>query len=350
MYDLYGQNFINAIRSLINARPASGNKELVTRCPFCGDSKNPSHAHFYISVPQNDMEISFYNCKKCPAAGILSDDILRKLNINDSSLLIAINKHNSEVLKTPRYNTIKNTDIYNLKNTCIREDKNNEYKLNYINNRIGSNFSYEDILSLKIFLNLYDVLNQNNLDLTRYKNITDQLDIFFIGFISYDNSFANMRKVTDKELYKSVNKRYINYNLTGKIDNNKNYYIIPTSIDLTSNDPIRIHIAEGPFDILSIYYNLNNCNRFNNIYISCGGKGYYNALSFILQEIGMINFELHYYPDRDIDDYFINKLINAVGMLPTDIYIHRNSFGNEKDYGVPKDRIKDNIFKVENYG
>ena len=78
MYDLYGQNFINAIRSLINARPASGNKELVTRCPFCGDSKNPSHAHFYISVPQNDMEISFYNCKKCPAAGILSDDILRK--------------------------------------------------------------------------------------------------------------------------------------------------------------------------------------------------------------------------------------------------------------------------------
>ena len=55
MYDLYGQNFINAIRSLINARPVSGNKELVTRCPFCGDSKNPSHAHFYISVPQNAL-------------------------------------------------------------------------------------------------------------------------------------------------------------------------------------------------------------------------------------------------------------------------------------------------------
>lgn len=350
MYDLYGQDFINTIRGLINARPVAGNRELVTRCPFCGDSKNLNHGHFYISVPQNDMELSFYNCKKCNIGGLLSDDVLRRLDINDSNFLISINKHNSEILKTPKYNKIRNTDIYNLKNTYIREDKDNEYKLKYINNRIGSNFSYKDILELKIFLNLYDVLNQNNLDLTRHKNITDQLDIFFIGFISYDNSFANMRKVTDKELYKSVNKRYINYNLTNKIDNNKNYYIIPTSIDLSSNEPIKIHIAEGPFDILSIYYNLNNCNKINNIYISCGGKGYHNALSFILQEFGIINFEMHYYPDKDVDDYFVNRLIDSISMLSSNIYIHRNSFNGEKDYGVPLNRIKDNIFKVENYG
>ena len=75
------QNILEELLSLPYANYDSIRHQLMLRCPFCGDSKNPSHAHFYISVPQNDMEISFYNCKKCPAAGILSDDILRKLNM-----------------------------------------------------------------------------------------------------------------------------------------------------------------------------------------------------------------------------------------------------------------------------
>ena len=54
MYTLVGQNFINAIKSIVpTAKVASGGKEIVIRCPFCGDSKNLRHAHFYISVPQS---------------------------------------------------------------------------------------------------------------------------------------------------------------------------------------------------------------------------------------------------------------------------------------------------------
>lgn len=344
MNNLYGTNFINFIKRMVpQSRPVAGGKEMLTRCPFCGDSKLKKNAHFYISVPSNPDEISFYDCKKCPASGILNSDVLRKLGASDGAGLVELETYNARVMKLPKYKTLKKIDIYPLNNTYIRQDQNNKYKLDYINNRIGSNFSYNDVLALKIFLNLYDVLNQNRLELTRHKNITDSLDKYFIGFITYDNSFCGLRKVVDKELYKSINKRYINYNLVNKTDNSKSYYIIPTQIDVYNQEKIKIHIAEGQFDILSIYYNLNKCNRYQNIYIACGGKGYSQTLEFILTELGIINYEVHLYPDKDVNDYEFNYVLNIIHTLPCDIYIHRNIYDGEKDFGVPMSRIKDSV-------
>lgn len=340
--NLFGLDYINIIKSIVpTAKPASGNTEIVVRCPFCGDSKNKNHAHFYISVPINQNDLSFYQCKKCLAHGVVDDNLLRKIGCADSNILVGVARRNAEIFKQPRYKSLKSIDIYPLKNKYIREDKNNTYKLNYINSRIGSNFTYQDILDLKIFLNLYDVLNSNRLELTRHKMVCDNLDNYFIGFISYDNSYCGLRKVTDKQLHPSVNKRYINYNLVKKIDDEKNYYVIPTQIDMLNIEPVKIHIAEGQFDILSIYYNINKCNKFQNIYIAAGGKSYTQVLEFILSEIGIINYEIHFYPDKDItDDYFQYNVINKIQILPSNIYIHRNTFINEKDFGVPMNRIK----------
>ena len=349
---LYGTNFINMIKSINpEARDASGSREVVMRCPFCGDSHNQRAAHFYISVPTNQDDLSFYDCKLCPAHGLLTDEVLRKIGCSDSTAMIQLATHNARVLKLPKYKSLKKINIYPLNNNYIRNNKDNKSKLDYINNRIGSNFNYKDILDLKIFLNLYDVLNSNNLELTRHKSITDDLDRYFIGFISFDNSFCGMRKITDKELYKAVNKRYINYNLVNKPDNLKAYYIIPTNIDILNPLPVRIHVAEGQFDVLSIYYNLNNCNKYQNIFIAAGGKSYAQAINFILTEIGIINYEIHLYPDRDVKEYEFNKVLNIVSMLPCNKYIHRNIHNNEKDYGVPIDRIEDsvNIIPEVNY-
>ena len=347
MDNLYGINFINMIKSSIqNAREVAGGTEILTRCPYCGDSSNQRNAHFYISVPSNPDEVSFYDCKKCSAHGILSDEVLRKLGCQDSNTIIQVETHNSRVLKLPKYKTLKKINIYPLNNRYIRDDKNNKYKLDYINKRIGANFTYEDILKLKIFLNLYDVLNSNKLQLTRHKSITDALDIYFIGFISYDNSFCGLRKVADKELYASINKRYINYDLVNKKDNKKAYYIIPTQIDVLNPLPVRIHIAEGQFDILSIFYNLNKSNIYQNIDIACGGKSYKQTLEFILTELGIINYEVHFYPDKDVTDYEFNAILRAIDKLPCDIYIHRNTYNGEKDYGVPLDRIKDSVIDI----
>lgn len=345
MYNLTGQNFINRIRSFYpNLKVASGGSEVVCRCPYCGDSKDPKHAHLYIKVPQSEEELSFYDCKKCPAFGVVGIDFLRKLGCEDTSLLVEITKHNSEVMNLPKYKSIKQIDIYPLNIGYIREEPLNIAKLAYINERIGSNFTISDLSSLKIFLNLYDIININNLELTRHQMTCNDLDKWFIGFISYDNSFAGLRKVTNRELYKSINKRYINYTLVNKTDDAKNFYVIPTMIDILNPVPVKIHLAEGQFDILSIFYNLNNCNREQNIYIACGGKSYSQALEFILLETGIINYDVHYYPDKDVtDEYFFNDVQSKVQLLPANINIHRNIYPGEKDYGVPMNKIIDSV-------
>ena len=345
MYTLVGQNFINAIKSIVpTAKVASGGKEIVIRCPFCGDSKNLRHAHFYMSVPQSQEDISLYQCKRCPNKGIISDELLRRIGCNDSNIMIEITKHNAEVMSLPKYKSLKKINIYPLKWNLIRKDPNNQIKLDYINKRIGSNFTIFDLAKVKIILNLYDVINTNHLELTRHQMVCNDLDKYFMGFISFDNSYCGLRKVTNKELHNAVNKRYINYSLVNKTDDRKNFYVIPTRIDILDPAPVKIHIAEGQFDILSIYYNLNQCNDYQNIYMACGGKSYSQALEFILTESGIINYEIHFYPDRDVtDNEFYYDVLRRVELLPGDIYIHRNVFNGEKDFGVPKERIMDSV-------
>lgn len=354
MYNLVGENFINMIKSINpNARPVSGNSEMLIRCPFCGDSDNQRHAHLYIKIPKMVDELSFYECKRanCTAKGIVTEEFLRKLGCYDASVLVSISKHNAEVLKLPKYKYINDVNIYPLMIPNIIDSESNRYKLNYINSRIGSNFTYQDLNNLKIFLNLSDIVNYNRLELSRDINICNQLDSNFMGFISYDNSFANMRKLNSNNLYHSLDKKYINYDLIPKMSNSKNYYVIPTNINILDQSPVKIHVAEGAFDVLSIFYNLNNCNTNQCIYISCGGKSYNQALEFILIETGIINYELHIYPDADINSYIINRIINKINLLPSNIIIHHNTFQGEKDYGVPLNRIKDTVEVVKNiYG
>ena len=345
MYHLLGNNFIDMIKAINpNAKPASGRSEVIVRCPYCGDSKDQKHAHLYISVPTTVDELSFYDCKKCPAHGIVDDEFLRKIGCYDSNVLVAIAKHNSDVLKLPKYKSLKSIDIYPLRNTVITDNKFSRIKLDYINKRIGANFSYEHILALKIFINLYDVINSNSLKLNRDQRICNQLNNSFIGFISYDNSFATLRRVFNKNLDKAVDKRYINYSLIDKLDDNKNFYIIPTRVDIMNPQRVQIHITEGAFDILSIFYNLNNCNTNQVIYIASGGKSSKQALQFVLTETGVINYEIHLYPDKDVDDYELSRLVlNNIQLLPANIIIHRNIMNGEKDFGVPMERIKDSV-------
>ena len=94
-------------------------------------------------------------------------------------------------------------------------------------------------------------MESNKLEPTRYPNIIDQLDHGFLGFLSYDNAFINMRNLDIvKDIYEGINRRYINYNIFNKYDNTNKFYVIPTNINMEY--PIKLHIAEGPFDALSI--------------------------------------------------------------------------------------------------
>lgn len=328
------------LSTIPDARLVSGGKEIVMRCRFCGDSSNLSHKHFYIGLGYDNKPIMF-NCFKCGEAGILTPNILREIDLLDYSIaerVVQFNKQSSRDDNNYRINS--NTEIYYMRNNFIRNSEISYIKRDYINSRLGLNLSFNELLDNKIVLNLRDILDLNNIRYDSNSKFLNELDQHFVGFMSEDNNFIIERNVDS-----ATDLRYYKYNVHGKINTDKRYYILPCNIDMTDPRPINVHIAEGPFDILSIKYNVVN-NDEQNIFIAMGGKAYKNIIRHIITHMGLFNINIHLYVDADVSDYTIKNVIKFIQPFNLNIYLHRNGFQNEKDYGVPKSQIIDNIFQL----
>ena len=346
-------NTDNYIRFLLthfkNAKVVKSGKGVSCRCPECPDGKDPRSRHFGITIPQSNTEPSVYHCFKCHCRGIITYTKLLEWGLFDEQIAIEITEHNKHCSTISSNAKYFNKNIYNLYNYETRNDQLSFNKLLYINSRLGLNLNYENCRRLKIALNLYDILNANHItSITRNKQITDQLDSNFIGFISIDNSFLNMRRIVDEGLvYESIDKRYINYEIfNDKYDNSERFYTIPTTIDLLDPRPIKIHIAEGPFDILSVYFNLYNQER--GIYTSIAGSNYYGQILYFLKVYKLINVEIHLYPDNDESgsNSKIQWILSKISKLNLPTYIHRNLYPGEKDFGVSINRIQESVIRL----
>ena len=327
------------------AYPVAGRKEVNCRCFYCADSSNMRKGHFYISVPKED-EPSYFYCQKCHAQGIVTNDKLIEWGIFNSQMGVEITRYNAKVLSLTKNKKFANNAIYNIRNSIITEDKLSLYKLKYINDRLGINLTLRDCINDKIVLNLKDLIGENRLEMTRHPNIVDQLDANFLGFLSFDNAFVNMRKVIDKDVYHTIDKRYINYNVFDKYDNTLKFYVLPTEIDLYNPVPVRLHLAEGPFDILSVKYNVVGDNSDRDIFVAVGGSSYKGCIRHFITNMGLYNLEIHMYMDNDQSMKQVYDIANLLQYFNIPLFIHNNSFPNEKDYGVPKERIIDNIIKA----
>lgn len=326
------------------AHPVAGRKEVNCRCFYCADSSNMRKGHFYISVPKED-EPSYFYCQKCHAQGIVTNDKLIEWGIFNSEMGVEITRYNSKVLTLTKNKKFANNFVYNVRNSLITEDKLSLFKLKYINDRLGTNLTLGDCIQNKIVLNIKDLIQENRLELTRHPNIVDQLDANFLGFLSFDNAFINMRNLGIREVYQSIDKRYINYNVFDKYDNTLKFYVPPINIDLLDPSPVRLHLAEGPFDILSIKYNLvGPSNR--DIFVSVGGSSYKGCIRHFITNMGLYNLEIHIYMDNDQSQKQIYDTSILLRYFNIPLYIHNNAYPNEKDYGVPRDRIIDNIIKI----
>ena len=326
------------------AKLVAGNREVNCRCFYCTDSSNRNKGHFYISVPSSD-EPSFFYCQKCRTQGIVTNERLMEWGIFDSQMGIELTRYNSKILSMSKNKRFADNYIYNIRNTFVSDDKLSLYKLKYINDRIGTNFTFKDCIDNKIVLNINDLIKTNKLELTRNPNIIDQLDTNFIGFLSYDNAFINMRNLGIKEVYHTIDKRYINYNIFDKYDNTMKFYVLPTIIDLNIPEPVRLHMAEGPFDILSIKYNVAE-RTDRDIFASVTGSSYKGCLRHFLTKLGIYNLEVHMYMDNDQSMNQAYEISNLLSYFNTPLYLHRNVYEGEKDYGVTKDRIVDSIIRI----
>jgi len=333
------------LSNIPSAKEASGGREVVCRCFSCPDSKDPTKGHLYISIPQNESEPSFFDCKKCGYHGMVTYQKLLEWSLFDSDMALELANHNKKAMTNPAYYHKYNQNIYNISNSFITQDELSEKKLIYINNRLGLNFNYQDLLDNKIVLNLKDLLKANNITaLTRHQNIVEQLDTSFIGFISFDNAFINLRNLAPEgKVYKTIDKRYINYSLFDKLDNTCKFYVIPCQVDIANPIPIKLHIAEGPFDILSIKYNLRKDNN-QSVYVAATGKGYKGVLRYFMATLKLMNLEIHLYADSDVERWEVVDLANFLSVFKYPFYLHRNTIG--KDMGVKPELIRESIERL----
>lgn len=328
------------LKSLIpNSQFAAGKKELVIRCPYCGHTSSAGKKHMYIGLSK-DKPIMF-NCFKCESGGIVNRNFINLLNINDEYLIQAIESHNKVMMKS-------RGNVYSSNHNKINKIEYNSFfinqdiiqdKIDYINNRLGSNISINEMMNMKIIFDFSYFKRQIMGNLRATKSDFERIQRDYVGFLSINNTSLSLRcirQLPDNRF------RYIIVKLYDTEDYNK-AFSIPTNISVTS-EKILVNICEGQFDILSIYNNL--MNRRNGIYIASAGNKYTSVLQYIISK-GIMNMELHLYFDNDSAgeiarkqiEYFIRN--NIIFFRTSNIFAHVNRYSNEKDYGVPIDRIND---------
>lgn len=332
------RNFLLA--SIPGSKVAAGGKEVICRCPFPGCTDRSRH--MYISIG-GDGKPPMYHCFKCGNGDIVNNRFLSMFNIYDEEIIKYTNDQVSTHKSTKGYKYSKFRPS-KLNNIYIANTKRSYDKLSYINNRLGSNLSFMDLLSLKIVLNISDLLDTNNITAyTRSNNLMLELDENFLGFISADNNYLVLRNLNKGNVSKYIDSRYVNYNIFGKSDGSK-HYIIPTQVDLNDPRPIQINLAEGCFDILSIY--LNDPYKDRKVYCAINGKSYSAIAQNFLITLGVTNVEFHLYSDNDVDNNYLYNQMKEIIALGIPVFIHRNLFPGEKDFGVRCDHIKDSIIQM----
>jgi hypothetical protein len=343
---MFSENFKNFLLSGIpTAKVVSGGSHVACRCFECGDSKKDSRSkHLYISMP-TDNDPPLYYCHLCNCSGVVTYRKLIDWGIYDPDIATDLLSHYIGVGNSSKVRSIGKDKVYYLRNDYMYDDYRSHLKMTYINNRLGTNLQPEDFMRLKVVMNLHDILEINNITTyTREISIVNDLDRAFVGFLSLDNGFIIFRKLDDELVYKSIDHRYVNYRIFDKEETSQRFYVVPQAVDLLSPYRIKLHIAEGVFDILSIYLNVRK--QEPGIYSTVCGSNYSSIISYFMIEKQIPNLEIHLYPDNDQPNKKMKDIVDKFNPYQVPIYIHRNISPHEKDFGVSSDRIVEVVEKA----
>lgn len=316
-------------------------KEFSCACPFCGDSKSDRYAtSFYINMDQSSDTFLNYHCFRasCGAKGIVDDEFFDLIGFRNRDCINQISLYfKSKNIKIGgKYKSKNSKTIANVINS---NNKVSDKKLHYINSRLGLNLTFEDIYDLKINLSLIELLNVNGIDIPDSKyQYYDSLSNYGISFISAYNDYVIIRDISKSN---KLRKRYTNINIFNNYDNVTKAYCIPTSIDLLDPSPTVINIAEGAFDIISVYYNFPRKKYKNQIYLAACGSNIINVIYSYIIQYGLINCKINIFSDTDVKIEKYGQLEKLKPYLKSfDISIYYNNYPGEKDFGVPKSNIR----------
>jgi hypothetical protein len=168
-----------------------------------------------------------------------------------------------------------------------------------------------------------------------------ELDDNYVGFLSSNNNKIIFRDITPDNIGFFGRYYKIVLDLLNRTPNT--FYSISNTFNLLYTEPIDIRVAEGTFDILSIYKNLFNPPPQNSLFFAAGGFNYSTIIKYIIFMGVTTDINFHIYSDNDkTDTDHINSLRNPLYHIWIDkLIIHRNAYMGEKDFGVPLSRIID---------
>lgn len=333
------EEFINRLRHIREFADVSAIR-VKTQCRLCGDSKkDPNKKRFYILCDPIDSEPVKYICFNCGAYGMLTADILAEIigpDAEEIPLLKRINKTSLHDSETARVNKYRNDRVIPVIISPPRKTDSTVQKIRYLNSRIGYNIPVEDYNQLKLVFSIAEFLQVNKISvIEKFKNLIPLYDRDYIGWLSVKNEYLLLRDITGKNKY-----RYVKYNIFGMEDNAHSFYTISNGVNTISQENIDIVVAEGPFDILSVVYNLYGGIKKDCVFMSTNHGQFYHPLLYYFNK-GLVgsNIYLDIYRDSDsIVDYGV--LQNQIKIYTKNYRVFRNRIG--KDFGVPK-----NEFEIE---
>lgn len=293
------------------------------RCPICGDSqKDPRDAHCYIKCSFDPTEPVQYNCFLCNSNGRVGKYFLEKLGINKD----LISKVESE-----KYNKLmtykEGKEILNTPPVM------NSPQVGYINERLGPGFTEKDYERFKIIWDL-NVIYEYITSIRVRNTMPSNFDT--ISFLSDDHSLMLTRTFLEGKESQWMKRRI--YPST-----NKAFYTIKSTLNLFTEDKIVVNIAEGIFDILSVYKNFNDCE--NSVFIALLGSDYVAGVDYAIAK-GFLcsNVELRIYMDTGKDEKLLKKQLKYYKWIFGSIKIYKNIAW--KDVGVSADKINLIEYKV----
>jgi hypothetical protein len=327
--------------SLKNVKYNTDQTELLCVCPYCAGGRKGERS-FYISIPTKEKPRFLYRCFRAgcrhgQTKGYITPDFLRMIDCNNYEANIYLNGLNRQDVKEKRFT--KKGARY-LKNFPSPEDKLSRAKLHYLNKRLGIDLKMKDLIKLKIHTNMNELFKYNDVSVDKkkeyyYKNLSDH----GIGFISTYNDYINIRNATGTEKIK----RYTIVDIFDADDDVEKFktYNIPTKIDLLSDDPIELILAEGSFDILSVFFNIEDEDVFNKVYCSVSGASYERIINHYIRQFGLLDLVVKIYSDSEVELSYYERIYKNIKKFTNslEMYVYYNKKSGQKDFGVTREEM-----------
>lgn len=317
-----------------------GDVRVKCKCILCGDSKrDPNKKRLYLKCDPLDVsEPITYICFNCGESGMLTVDmasqIIGELTIDEISLLKRINKTAMNDSGTVRVNKYKNSKEIDVKIPAPRKTENTIRKIKYMNKRIGTVVPLKDYERFKLIFSIVEFMQVNNLNVqSKYRNLMHLFERDYIGWLSVKNEYIILRDITGNNKF-----RYVKFNIFGMESDAHSFFTVKNGINVISHEPIHIVAAEGPFDIMSLVYNVYGEITPNMIFMSTNHGAFYNPLLYYINK-GIVgsNVYIDIYKDSDsIMDYELLK--EQMKIYTKNFSVFQNAIG--KDFGVPKEEFQ----------